>query len=92
MNEPRISISATKLARNLSAVIDKVRISGEGIIITKGSKMVAELKPPPKAGFPIVRLANLLRSLPKLDDNAGELSKDLKTIRDHAKLPENLWD
>ena len=41
-------ISATELARNVSITIDKVRMSGHSLYITKSSQTVAELCPPPK--------------------------------------------
>ncbi len=86
------SVSATELARNLSAVIDKVRISGRSLSITKGSQTVAELRPPSKPGYPAEKLAALLNSLPRLDNEADSMAKDLTRIRQSAQLPENPWD
>jgi len=86
------TITATELVRNLSVAIDKVRVSGQGLYITKGSQTVAELKPPPKAGLAINKLAGLLNSLPKLGDAATDMAKDLEQIRREANLPENSWD
>lgn len=85
-------ITATELVRNLSTVIDKVRISGQSMYITKGSQTIAKLSPPPKAGYPINKLASLLGSLPKLGDDAETLSKDMRVISKGASLPENPWD
>lgn len=85
------TISATDLVRNLSVAIDKVRISRHSLYITKGSQTVAELSPPPKAGLPINKLAGLLKSLPKLGDDASAMAKDFENIRRHANLPENPW-
>jgi len=86
------SISATELARNVSTSIDQVRISGNSIYITRGSQTVAELCPPPKSGFPIDKLAEMMLSLPKLGDDAKVMSEDIETVRNKAKLPENPWD
>jgi antitoxin (DNA-binding transcriptional repressor) of toxin-antitoxin stability system len=86
------SISATELVRNLSAMIDKVRMSGRSLYITKGTQTVAELSPPPRSGYPIVKLASLLNSLPKLDSDAEAMAKDLKKIKARAGLPESSWD
>ncbi len=85
------SITATELVRNLSAAIDKVRMSGHSLYITKGSQTVAELRPPPKPGLPINKLAGLLKSLPKLNDNAAAMARDLEIIRRQANLPEDPW-
>lgn len=86
------SITATELVRNLSVAIDKVRITGHSLYITKGSQTVAELSPPPKAGLPINKLAGLLKSLPKLGEDVSSLSNDIKTIRRNAQLPDNPWE
>ena len=86
------SISATELARNVAMSIDKVRLSGQSLFITKGTQTVAELCPPPKAGFPIAKLAELIAALPKLGDDAESMANDLNTSREKSKLPGNPWD
>ncbi|WP_163836679.1 hypothetical protein [Spartinivicinus ruber] len=86
------SISATELARNMASVIDKVRVSGHSVYITKGSQTIAELSPPPKQGFPIEQLGSLLASLPSLGNDAQQMAEDLKAARSRADLPENPWD
>ncbi len=86
------SISTTELVRNLSIIIDKVRISGQSLSITKGSQTVAELSPPPQSGYPVNKLSGFLTSLPKLNDDAPSMAEDLKTLKQKAKLPGSLWD
>ncbi len=86
------TVSATELVRNLSVLIDKVRISNRSLYITKGSQTVAELSPPPKSGLPISELGRLLESLPRLDDDAEALLTDMDAIRTQGELPENPWD
>lgn len=86
------TVSATELVRNLSALIDKVRISGRSLYITKGSQTVAELNPPPKTGLLIRELGQLLTSLPSLGKDAQTLAEDIKHIREQGQLPENPWD
>lgn len=86
------SISATELARNISMSIDTVRMTGQSLYITKGSQTVAELCPPPKRGFPIARLAEMIAILPKLGDDSKRMAKDIERIRSKAALPENPWD
>ena len=90
--ETHDTITATQLVRNLSVVIDRVRMTGHSLYITKGSQTVAKLSPPPKTGLPINQLAGLLRSLPILGDDASAMAKDLENIRRQASLPENPWD
>ena len=86
------TMTATELVRNLSAAIDRVRVTGYSLYITKGSQTVAELKPPPRSGLPIDRLAGLLKSLPKSNDDASSMAGDLEHIRHQANLPDNPWD
>lgn len=85
------SITATDLARNVAQSIDKVRLSGTGLYVTKGKHIVAQLCPPPKPGLPISKLAELLRSLPKLGEDAVVMQQDIHSVRQHAQLPENPW-
>ena len=86
------TITATDLVRNFSAMVDKVRISGRSIYITKGMQTIAELSPPPKSGFPIKNLASFLKTLPSLGDDADDMSQDIKSIKNKAQLLENPWD
>jgi len=88
----RETITATELVRNLSVAIDKVRMTGNSLYITKGSQTVAELSPPPKLGLPINNLAALLKSLPGLGNDASAMSDDLENIKRNANLPESSWD
>jgi len=85
-------VSATELVRNLSSMIDKVRITRQSIYITKGNQTIAELSPPPKSGYPLKNLVALLESLPKLGDDAEQMAKDLERIRKNSDLPENPWE
>ena len=86
------SITATELVRNLSSVIDEVRISGQSLYITKGTQTVAELSPPPISGYPIDKLSNLLSSLPKLNNDAEAMAQGLKKLKQKAELPDSIWD
>ena len=85
------SISATELARNISTSVDKVRVSGKSIYITRGTQTVAELCPPPKTGYPVDQLAEMIASLPGLGKDAEVMSDDLKKARQQAKLPGDPW-
>lgn len=85
------TITATELARNLSGAIDRVRFNRRPLWITKGSQTVAELSPPPKAGYPIAQLSEMLASLPSLGEGASNMAADQNRIRLQAALPENPW-
>lgn len=86
------TISATDLVRHFSAMVDKVRFSGRSLYITKGIQTIAELSPPPKSGFPIKNLANFIKTLPSLEGDAQDMSQEIKSIKNRAKLLENPWD
>lgn len=86
------TITATELVRNLSAAIDKVRMTGCSLYITKGSQTVAALNPPPRPGLPLTQLIALLEALPKLEGDAAGLARDVKNVRRKARLPTSPWD
>jgi len=90
--ETHETVSATELARNLSSMIDRVRVSKRSLYITKGSQMVAELSPPPPQGLQVDDLARLLASLPGLGQDRDAFKEDIETMRSHAALPDNPWD
>ena len=85
------TITATQLARNLAVAIDQVRISGKPLYITKGSQTIAELSPPPKVGFPMAKLAALLKALPKLEGDLSKMAVDIKKIKRSSRLPQSPW-
>ena len=86
------TISATEVVRNFAAAIDKVRYSGVSLYITKGSKTIAELNPPPKSGFPTNKLSALLNSLPSLGEDANSFSNDVQDIKNQSVLPGDPWE
>ena len=86
------TITAAELARNLARIIDRVRLSGKSLYVIRGRQTIAELKPPPKRGFPCSQLPELLASLPKVGDEAKAMEEDLTHIRATSDLPENPWD
>ena len=57
-------ISATELARNLRAVLDRVRESGEAYIVERGGQPVVQVSPTPGEQSAEQALADLYRTLP----------------------------
>ena len=86
------TMTATEMVRNFSAAVDKVRYTGRSLYITKGSKTIAELNPPPKSGFPTQCLAELLSDLPQLGEDANTFAKAIKSLDDHTTLPDDPWE
>lgn len=87
------NVTATVFARNVATYLDRVRYSGETVVIKKGQRVVAELVPPKPAGFPVSELANLIINAPALGASASQLKADLDQIRSESKQKlENPWD
>jgi antitoxin (DNA-binding transcriptional repressor) of toxin-antitoxin stability system len=57
-------ITATELARNLRAVLDRVRESGEACIVERGGQPVVQVSPTPGVQSAEQALADLFRALP----------------------------
>ncbi len=85
-------ISATDLARNLSSIIDRVRINRAHITITKRNQSVAELIPAHGQGFPAAGLAEFLKGLSLGPVEQKELGRDFDLIRKESSLPDNPWE
>jgi antitoxin (DNA-binding transcriptional repressor) of toxin-antitoxin stability system len=64
-----LRISATKAARSFSELMNRVRYGGESFTVERGGKPICEILParPPK--FSGAELVNLLRALPKPDED-----------------------
>ncbi len=87
------TVTSTALARNMAQTIDRVRMTGTSVFITKGTKVVAELTPPPKSGLPVDKLIHLLKSLPKLrSGDSLQFSADIKKVRAATKALDNPWE
>lgn len=57
-------ITATELARNLRAILDRVRESGEAYIVERGGQPVVQISPTPGEQSAEQALADLYRTLP----------------------------
>jgi prevent-host-death family protein len=90
------AISATEAVRKFSEILNSVKYRGESFTIVRGGKPVATIYPVeslPKRK-PLRELRDLVKSLPRLGDEAERFRKDLKEIRKHQPtLPkETKWD
>lgn len=59
------TISATELARNLSAVLDRLAVEREELVIERNHRQVARLTPGPGRLTALEALADLYRTLPE---------------------------
>lgn len=87
-----ISITATELVRNMSSAIEEVRITGRSLSITKGSRVIATLSPPPRKGLSGDELVQFMASLPGLANDSETYLDDINEARDNATMPDNPWE
>ena len=70
------------MARNFAEYVNRVAFGRERLIVTRGKKPVAELRPVP-AGKRLEELPGMLDSLPRLsEEEAVELAGDLDCARE----------
>ena len=80
------SATVTDVARNFSEFINRVVHRGEGFVLTRGGRAVAELRPVPQ-GRKLSELPAILASLPRLgEDEAASFAADIDAAR--AELAE----
>jgi prevent-host-death family protein len=90
------AVSATEAVRKFSEILNSVKYRGESYTIVRGGKPVASISPVeplPKRKF-LRDLGELVKSLPRLGEEADRFGKDLKEIRKRQPiLPrESKWD
>ena len=88
-------ISATEAVRKFSEILNSIKYKGEHYTVIRGGKPVVSIRP---VGIPakersLGELKELLKSVPKLGDEAKRFEEDLKEILKHQpSLPEeNRW-
>jgi antitoxin (DNA-binding transcriptional repressor) of toxin-antitoxin stability system len=77
----KLTASVTDVLRNFSDYINRVAYRGEGFVLIRGGKAVAELSPVP-AGTRLADFPALLESLPHLpDEDLDAFATDLDRAR-----------
>ena len=78
----RRRLTVTEMARNFSEYINRVAYQGERFLLTRGSRVVAEIRPVPEARR-LSELSELLAGLPRLGAAEAEgLTEDWYSSRD----------
>jgi antitoxin (DNA-binding transcriptional repressor) of toxin-antitoxin stability system len=73
--------SVTQVARHFADYINRVAYGREQFVLLRGNQAVAELRPVP-AGRRLGELPDLLKSLPRLDEEeAAEMAADVERAR-----------
>lgn len=80
-------LTATEVARNFSAVLNRVA-AGEEIEIVRNGAPVAVIAPPKARLLSPERFRDLLASAPPVDDDFAE---DVRAIRRSTAPPESRW-
>ena len=78
-------ISATDAVRKFSEILNSIKYKGERFTVIRGGKPVAFLSPveSPAKGRTLGELKELLRSIPRLGEEAEKFDGDLKEIFKH---------
>jgi prevent-host-death family protein len=83
-----VQLSATEVARNFSAVMNRVS-AGEEIEIVRNGSPIGELRPPSRPrGLSGEEWKEFVRSLPPVDK---DFARDLEEIRRSAGPPVSKW-
>jgi len=75
----RSRISATEAVRSFSELMNRVRYRRESFVVERGGKPICEILPAGPPSFSGAEFANLLRSLPKPDEEYLAIVEDLIT-------------
>ena len=83
----RRTVTVTEMARNFADYINRVAYRGERFLLTRGNRVVAEIRPVPEARS-LRELPDLLEALPRLSpDEAESFGNDLVEGRDALGPP-----
>ena len=82
-------IPATETVRRFSELMNRVRYRGESFIVERGGKPVCEILPAQPTRFSGKELADLLRSLPKPDEEYLSLVEGLSAKQ--STVAESRW-
>ncbi len=75
------TVSVTELLRNFSDLLNRVVYRGEHLVLTRGNRVVAELRPVP-VGRRLGDLPDVLASLPRLAPGDAEaFARDIDEAR-----------
>jgi len=85
----KLRISATKTARSFSELMNRVRYRGESFVVERGGKPICEILPAQPPKFSGRELADLLRSLPKPDEEYLALVERL--MANQSTVAEPKW-
>jgi len=84
-------VTATYVARNFSSVIDRVRMTGQPLTVTKGKQHVAQITPVPR-GLSAAEVVDVFAALPDMGADREAFAADMLAARTASRQPlENPW-
>lgn len=83
-------VTATELARNFRAMIDKVEFKNQEIVVIRNNHEVARIIPAPSRMTALEAMTDIYRTLPE-DAGAGWLKDSRKSETRHAAKVHNPW-
>lgn len=91
------TITATEAVRKFSEILNSIKYTGNDYTIIRGGKPVATIQPAAETrakGLALGDLAELVKSLPALGDEAERFKKDIGEAHKHQPhIPEkNKWE
>jgi prevent-host-death family protein len=92
MNRSNEHISATELVRNLSGIIDRVRMNRTPITITKGNQAVAQIVPVLSSRMTLADLSQLLKVDRLNRAQKQSFQKDIDAMTEQEVIPKSSWE
>lgn len=90
----RRTVTVTEMARNFADYINRIAYRGQRFLLTRGNRVVAEIRPVPEARS-LGELPGLLSALPRLSPEEAEaFGRDLAQAREALGRPpsEGAWE
>lgn len=85
-------VTATEFVRNFADLINRVSYRGERLVVTRGGKDLAEIRPVVRGGR-LGELPGLLASLPRLDpEEAAAFATDVEAFMGEVGGPGEPWE
>jgi antitoxin (DNA-binding transcriptional repressor) of toxin-antitoxin stability system len=83
-------LSATEASRNFSEIVNRALYRGESFIIERAGAPVCEIKPAAPSRFTVADLADLMKTLPPIDEDYLRTVEELS--RSQPTIPASPWE
>ena len=83
-------MSATEASRNFSEILNRALYRGESFVVERGGEPVCEIKPVAPSGFTVTDLAELMKTLPPIDEDYLRSVEDIS--HSQPTIPASPWE